>query len=379
MTIETPGHDPSLHPPGPCDTCEALGIGIYAEKIVSFESEWVNRGFTQFWNVVLLNGRLSIGARMLWATLAYYARQSDQAWPGQERIAVTMGVGERTVRTYLRELEDSGLVTTKRRMSRSNLYRLHDPSPAYMAEVDRQMLPPGEAESADEKKTQDEEDAEGNKRTEGDGGRAAATPGASPQSLPGMEPPVSPEQRASGAQGPREAALQGVWSHYVAVFGHKLRIKELTPPRSRTISKALSAVGAGPDADEEQINAARDLCIAAIDGLASYRSKNTSGSQDVSISVIFETGPHSRSSLTDQIEWWAKQAADQASLPPSIPSVHRERVMELVVAVLKLERQSVSDSVRERGEQARTILAERWKVRVHGDGTGKLKRFEVIS
>jgi hypothetical protein len=33
----------------------------------------------------------------------------------------------------------------------------------------------------------------------------------------------------------------------------------------------------------------------------------------VNISVIFETGPHSKSNLTDQIQWWSEQA--QSSVP----------------------------------------------------------------
>ena len=370
------------------------------EKIVRFEHRSWQDGFTVIPNCVLMNGRLSLGARMMWGHLAYYARQSNQAWPGQVRLAASMGVGERTIRTYLRELESIGLLETRNRGSISNLYTLLTPSDAYMDDYHRQKPPVGPvvpteakligsdvpvASGSDApnvsgsqlptKNTQGEEDT----GEEEGGGRAAAAPGASPQSLPGLEPPVAPEQRASGAQGPRESALQAVWSHYVAVFGHKLRIKDLTDPRSRTISKALSAAGAPPDADDAAIYAAMDLCIRAIDGLASYRSAHPSGSQDTSISVIFETGPHSRSSLTDQIEWWADQAADQAAIPPSIPKVHRERVMELAVAVLKLERESVSDSVRERGAQAEQILAERFKVKVHGDGTGKLRKFEVIS
>lgn len=373
------------------------------EKIVRFEHRSWQDGFTVIPNCVLMNGRLSLGARMMWATLAYYARQSNTAWPGQVRLASSMDVSERTIRTYLRELEKIGLLDTRQRGSISNLYTLLTPSDAYMDDYQRQKPPVGPVVPTEAKltgsdvpgatgselpgttgsqlppkNTQGEEDT-GEEGTEGDGGQAAATPGPSPQSLPGLEPPVSPEQSAAAPQGAREEGLRAIWAHYVAVFGHKLRIKDLTPPRRRSISKSMSAVGAPDGAQPEQIQAAVDLCIAAIDGLASYRSHHSSGSQDVSISVIFETGPHSRSSLTDQVEWWARQAADQASIPPSIPSVHREKVMELTVAVLKLERESISDSVRERGEQARMILAERFKVRVHGDGTGKLKKFEVIA
>lgn len=319
--------------------------------------------------------------------LADTSNDDGVAWPKIATVARKSRLSERGVQKIIKELEaigelrvyEGGFLDGKNQSSTYHVLtgrtKFTTPERENVHLPPEPRFTPGGEHGGTTENHQKEPSVE--RPTEGDGASAAAS-GVSPQSLPGLEPPVPPEQSASGAQGPREAALRGVWSHYVAVFGHKLRIKDLTPPRSRTISKALSAVGAGPDADETAIYAAMDLCIAAIDGLASYRSKHTSGSTDVSISVIFETGPHSRSSLTDQIEWWAKQAADQASLPPSIPSVHRERVMEMTVAVLKLERESVSDSVRERGEQAMQILAERFKVKVHGDGTGRLKRFEVL-
>jgi hypothetical protein len=161
------------------------------------------------------------------------------------------------------------------------------------------------------------------------------------------------------------AAVEEVWAHYVAVFADRLRVKELTAPRRRTIKKALNAVN-------------RDIGLMkrSIDGLKSYRTKHPDGSKDVGLGVIFETGPQSRSNLTDQIEWWAEQAADQAAIPPSVPSGHRARVMDLAVQVLKVEHQPDNQAVRERGKQAQAILAERFKLKVISDGHGKLLRFE---
>ena len=47
-------------------------------------------------------------------------------FPGQQKLADDMGSGERSVRTYLKELEDAGfLEVTQRGLGKTNLYRLH--------------------------------------------------------------------------------------------------------------------------------------------------------------------------------------------------------------------------------------------------------------
>ncbi len=44
----------------------------------------------------------------------------------QQKLADDMGSGERSVRTYLKELEDAGfLEVTQRGLGKTNLYRLH--------------------------------------------------------------------------------------------------------------------------------------------------------------------------------------------------------------------------------------------------------------
>ena len=46
--------------------------------------------------------------------------------PGQQKLATDMGAGERSVRTYLKELEEANLLeVTQRGLGKTNLYRLH--------------------------------------------------------------------------------------------------------------------------------------------------------------------------------------------------------------------------------------------------------------
>lgn len=192
--------------------------------------------------------------------------------------------------------------------------------------------------------------------------------------LPGMAPPPPPEPEPV----PSDPFEDEVWAYYVHTFGDRLRVKELTPPRKRTLSKAMKAVGGDAD-DVEARRRGVALLKAAIDGLKSYRQQHSDRSQDVSIDVIFATGPQDRSNLTEKIEWWASQSAGKADVPSSVPSVHRARVMDLAVQVLKVEHQPDSEAVRERGEQARAILSERFKLRIISDGNGRLLRFEEVT
>ena len=84
------------------------------------------RGFTQVPNFILTNKELSVGAKLAYAMLLKYAWTDDACFPGQQKLADDMGSGERSVRTYLKELEDAGfLEVTQRGLGKTNLYRLH--------------------------------------------------------------------------------------------------------------------------------------------------------------------------------------------------------------------------------------------------------------
>jgi hypothetical protein len=83
-------------------------------------------GFTQVPNFVLITKEVSVGAKLAYAMLLKYAWTDDACFPGQQKLAEDMGAGERSVRTYLKELEDAGfLEVTQRGLGRTNLYRLH--------------------------------------------------------------------------------------------------------------------------------------------------------------------------------------------------------------------------------------------------------------
>lgn len=83
-------------------------------------------GFTQVPNFILTNKGLSVGAKLAYAMLLKYAWTDNAVFPGQQTLAQDMGAGERSVRTYLNELEGAHfLEVTQRGLGKTNLYRLH--------------------------------------------------------------------------------------------------------------------------------------------------------------------------------------------------------------------------------------------------------------
>ena len=84
------------------------------------------RGWTGVPNFILENKEISVGAKLTYAMLLKYAREYDQCFPGQERLAKDMGCGERSVRNWLKELERNELVDIRQRgQGRPNLYTVH--------------------------------------------------------------------------------------------------------------------------------------------------------------------------------------------------------------------------------------------------------------
>lgn len=83
-------------------------------------------GFTMVPNFILTNKALSVGAKLLYAMILKYDWTNEGCFPGQQRLADDMGVGERSVRTYQKELEEAGfLEVTQRGLGKTNFYRLH--------------------------------------------------------------------------------------------------------------------------------------------------------------------------------------------------------------------------------------------------------------
>ncbi|MGH7037063.1 MAG: helix-turn-helix domain-containing protein [Stellaceae bacterium] len=96
------------------------------------------KGFTQVPNHVLVSSKLSPGAKLTYAMLLKYAWQNDFCFPGQERLAKDMGVTDRSVRTYLQELEAQKFIAIKQRgLGKPNLYELNLSASA----ADRKIFP----------------------------------------------------------------------------------------------------------------------------------------------------------------------------------------------------------------------------------------------
>src|SRR5213595_1359515 len=92
------------------------GIGDILDRNIILKGADVltAKGFTQVPNHVLVSNRLSPGAKLTYAMLLKYAWQNDRCFPGQQRLANDMGVTDRSVRTYLQELEAHKFVAIKR-------------------------------------------------------------------------------------------------------------------------------------------------------------------------------------------------------------------------------------------------------------------------
>ncbi len=83
-------------------------------------------GFTQVPNFILTNKRISVGAKLAYAMLLKYAWDNDACFPGQTKLAEDMGAAERSIRSYLKELETAKMLEIKQRgLGKTNLYRLH--------------------------------------------------------------------------------------------------------------------------------------------------------------------------------------------------------------------------------------------------------------
>ncbi len=83
-------------------------------------------GFTQVPNAILTHAKISPGAKLTYAMLLKYAWDKDSSFPGQEKLAKDLGATDRSIRTYLNDLEANGLVEIHRRgLGRPNLYILN--------------------------------------------------------------------------------------------------------------------------------------------------------------------------------------------------------------------------------------------------------------
>ena len=98
------------------------------EKNIELDSKnpIVQGGFTQVPNFVLEKTDLSVGAKVIYAMFLSYAWHNDRCFPGQERLAKDVGLTRQRVSQFVRELENTELITTQRRgQGKTNLYKIH--------------------------------------------------------------------------------------------------------------------------------------------------------------------------------------------------------------------------------------------------------------
>src|ERR1044071_7022822 len=72
-------------------------------------------GFTQVPNFILRNSTLSVGAKLTYAMFLSYAWHNESCFPGQDRLAVDMGLSRSRVTELVSELNRAGLLTIQRR------------------------------------------------------------------------------------------------------------------------------------------------------------------------------------------------------------------------------------------------------------------------
>lgn len=84
------------------------------------------RGFTQVPNFILKDSNLSPGAKVTYAMFLSYAWHNDSCFPGQDRLAVDMGMSRSRVTEFVGELENVGLISIQRRgQGKTNIYTIH--------------------------------------------------------------------------------------------------------------------------------------------------------------------------------------------------------------------------------------------------------------
>lgn len=274
-----------------------------------------------------------------------------EAYPSYDHLALKTRMGKRTVQDAVAKLLTTDELTLVRRGSqgRTNLYRV---------EADALRSKPSQVAKA---ATSPDGNRDGNR-----GGNLSATepsvvepsvvePSVSQQLFetgPMVQPPP-PESTATEPESTPDYMAE-VWSHYLELFGEKLRIKELTDRRRKMIERAFKAAGGTPEKPAESVQILKD----AISGLKAYRKSGQSSSTNTDLSVIFETGPHSQSNLTDQIEWWARQSESIGTGEASMPSITRAKITSRKVEVVQMLKMPNNEGAQARGAEALAWLKE---------------------
>ena len=80
-----------------------------------FKDELLRDGFTSMPNTVLYYKGISMGAKAAYLVLLSYAWNVMKTWAGQKAMSAHLGITEKTLRGYLSELTEHGIITITRR------------------------------------------------------------------------------------------------------------------------------------------------------------------------------------------------------------------------------------------------------------------------
>jgi hypothetical protein len=102
------------------------------------------RGFLVLRDEILYSGNhLTHGERWTWVAIFLHDwRPEGQRWrafPSRERLGIIVGVGKRQVSTYLKGLEEKGLLLRMLRPNQTTRYILKDPPKEWMEETKRKI------------------------------------------------------------------------------------------------------------------------------------------------------------------------------------------------------------------------------------------------
>lgn len=197
-----------------------------------FEDASLASGFTQIPNAVVRRPDLSMQAKYMYGLLLSYAWQDSETHPGMERMKADTGAKVDTLRKYIAELVEAGLMEVQRRgQGRTNLY--------IFKSLDSKNQPP----KGGNKTTPNGGNQENPKR-----GASKSPPTGGATNTQGNEYAVDedsvtpPGGTASAVSGDSEANWFTVFCNHAASFDY-----EVTPDDRKELPKHLKSVSQEQD------------------------------------------------------------------------------------------------------------------------------------
>jgi biotin operon repressor len=109
--------------------------------IVAFRGEARRKGFSQIPNVITLDKSLSCPAYRLYSLLVSYAMQASGSIASQGAMAEDLGVTDRSVRNWIEELKEHGLISVEQQgHMKPNLYIIEDAYALYDTKKPKQGI-----------------------------------------------------------------------------------------------------------------------------------------------------------------------------------------------------------------------------------------------